>query len=229
MVCAQVRKAAHRSAAAKIYQTMRLLPFLFGLFALTPLARGESAMKTIIFFGDSLTAGYGLDEPTLAFPALVQKQIDAAKLPYRVVNAGLSGETTAGGVRRVDWILRQPVDIFVLELGGNDGLRGLTPSQAEENLQTIIDRVRQKNPKAKIVLAGMMMPPNLGEDYVKRFAAIYPSLAEKNRVDFIPFILEGVGGNPALNQADSIHPNAKGHAIIAEHVWKEIRPLLDPS
>ncbi|HEU5079289.1 MAG TPA: arylesterase [Opitutaceae bacterium] len=208
---------------------MRPLPFLLLLTTLFVSAQAAAPQKTIIFFGDSLTAGYGLEDPSLAFPALIQKRIDAEHLPYRVINAGLSGETTAGGVRRVDWILRQPVDIFVLELGGNDGLRGLTPAQAEANLQTIIDRVRAKNPAVKIVLAGMLMPPNLGEDYIKRFASIYPRLAEKNKVTLIPFILDGVGGNPALNQADSIHPNPRGHAIIAENLWKQLRPLLNGS
>lgn len=198
-------------------------------FIATALAlSGADARKTILFFGDSLTAGYGLEDPSLAFPALIQKRIDAEKLPYRVINAGLSGETTAGGLRRIDWVLRQPVDIFVLELGGNDGLRGLSPRDAQYNLQTLIDKVRAKNPQVKVVLAGMMMPPSLGQDYTRAFAAIYPTLAEKNQLTLVPFLLEGVGGNPALNQPDMIHPNAKGHALVAETVWKILRPMLTP-
>lgn len=216
-----------QSATVPIYQTMRLLRLALVLMVTTLVVRGAAEReKTILFFGDSLTAGHGLEDPALAFPGLIQKRIEAEKLPYRVVNAGLSGETTAGGARRIDWVLRQPIDIFVLELGGNDGLRGLTPEQARGNLQTILDRVRAKNPEVKIVLAGMMMPPSMGQDYARRFAAIYPELAEKNGLIFVPFILEGVGGVPALNQADQIHPNARGHAVIAENLWKTLRPLL---
>jgi acyl-CoA thioesterase-1 len=196
----------------------------FSVFLLS-VARAE-APKTILFFGDSLTAGYGLDDPSRAFPGLIQEKLDAAKLSYRVVNAGLSGETTAGGLRRLEWILRQPVAIFVLELGGNDGLRGLPPEKTQENLQAIIDRVHAKTPTTKIILAGMLMPANLGADYVKAFAAVYPALAQKNALPFIPFILEGVGGHPDLNQADGIHPTAEGHKIVAENVWKILQPAL---
>ncbi len=182
---------------------------------------------TIVFFGDSLTEGYGLDDPASdAYPAQIQKKITAAHLPWRVVNAGLSGETTAGGLRRVDWILRLPADIFVLALGGNDGLRGIEPAVSRRNLQGIIDRVHAKNPATKIILAGMMMPPSMGEEYAREFSAIYPTLAEKNHVTFIPFLLEGVGGRPELNQADGIHPTPEGAAKVAETVWKVLRPML---
>lgn len=208
-----------------------MLPSLF-LFLATALvlqaATGEPR-KTILMFGDSLTAGYGLEDPNQAFPALLQERIDAENLPYKVVNAGLSGETTAGGLRRLDWVLRQPIDLFVLELGGNDGLRGLPPKEAMNNLQQIIDKVKAKNPRVKIILAGMMMPPSLGQDYTRAFAAIYPTLAEKNELALIPFLLEGVGGISSLNQPDLVHPNAKGHAIIAETLWKTLRPLLSPA
>jgi acyl-CoA thioesterase-1 len=188
-----------------------------------------SATRNIVFFGDSLTAGYGLDDPsTESYPALIQKKIDAAGLPWRVVNAGLSGETTSGGARRVEWILRQPVDLFVLALGGNDGLRGIDPGISRTSLQRIIDRVREKNPNAKIVLAGMMMPPTLGADYTRQFAAMYPELAKKNSATLLPFLLDGVGGDASLNQADQIHPNVRGHAVVAETVWKVIKPLLTP-
>jgi len=183
--------------------------------------------RTIVFFGDSLTAGHGLDDPgSEAFPALIQKKIAAAHLAWRIVNAGLSGETTSGGLRRVEWVLRQPVDVFVLALGGNDGLRGIEPAVSSANLQGIIDRVRAKNPAVKIVLAGMQMPPSLGPDYTRDFAAMYPALAEKNRLVFLPFLLEGVGGRAELNQPDGIHPTAEGHALVAENVWKVLRPLL---
>ena len=205
-----------------------LLP-LFVCFAYFVMAlRVQSAeTRTIVFFGDSLTAGYGLADPAAdAYPALVQEKISAAKLEWRVVNAGLSGETTAGGVRRIDWILRQPVDLFVLALGANDGLRGTDPAATRANLQQIIDRLRAKSPKAKLVLAGMQMPPTLGADFSRAFGKIYPELAAKNDATLIPFLLEGVGGRPDLNQADAIHPTAAGAAIVAETVWKTLRPLL---
>lgn len=193
----------------------------------SPLRAAENHLKTVVFFGDSLTAGYGLEDPaTEAYPARIEEKIADAHLPYRVVNAGLSGETTAGGLRRVDWILRQPIDIFVLALGGNDGLRGIEPAVTRTNLQGIIDRVRAKDPAATVIIAGMMIPPSMGQDYAREFAAIYPELAKENHLPFIPFLLDGVGGSEELNQADRIHPTARGHAILAETVWKVLRPLL---
>ena len=184
--------------------------------------------RTILFFGDSLSAGYGLDNAAdEAFPALIQRKITAAGLNYRVVNAGLSGDTTAGGVRRIDWLLQHPVDVLVLELGGNDGLRGLPTEETQKNLQAIIDKTRAKNPAAKIVIAGMKLPPNFGPDYVARFVAVFETLARDNRDSvLLPFILEGVGGDPKLNQRDQIHPTAAGHKIIAELVWRTLEPLL---
>lgn len=191
------------------------------------LSAAEPAPKTILFFGDSLSAGYGLDDPaTEAFPGLIQKKITDAGLRYRVINSGLSGETTAGGLRRIDWVLRTPVDIFVLELGGNDGLRGLSPAVARKNLQGIIDKVRAKNPSARIIIAGMTMPTSMGDAYVREFAAVFPALAKTNNAVLIPFLLEGVGGVPEMNLADGFHPNAAGHQIVAEVVWKTLRPLL---
>lgn len=195
-----------------------------GLSLVAGLVAAEPA-RTIVFFGDSITAGSGLD-PDEAFPALIQKKLDAAGRPWRVVNAGLSGETTAGGLRRLDWILRQPVDIFVIELGGNDGLRGIPPETSRANLQTMIERIRAKHPRVTLVLAGMQMPTNMGPDYTRRFAAMYPELAEKNRTALIPFLLEGVGGVANLNQADGIHPTAAGHQILADTVWRTLQPLL---
>ena len=195
--------------------------------ALAAVSLRAAEPRTVVFFGDSLTAGYGLDDPASeAYPALIHEKITAAKLPWRVVNAGLSGETSAGGLRRVDWILRQPLDMFVLALGANDGLRGIDPAVSSANLQGIIDRVRAKYPTAKIVLIGMQMPPNYGEEYTRLFAAMYPVLAAKEHLTLIPFLLEGIGGRPELNQPDGMHPTAQGHAIAAETVWKVIKPLL---
>jgi acyl-CoA thioesterase-1 len=183
--------------------------------------------RTIVFFGDSLTAGYGLADPaTEAYPALIQEKIDQAGLNWRTVNAGLSGETTAGGLRRVDWVLRQPVDIFVLALGANDGLRGIDPALSRSNLQKIVDRVHGRNPHVKFVLAGMQMPPAMGADFAKDFEKMFPEVAEKNDATLIPFLLKGVAGDVNLNQPDRIHPTAKGHAVIADTVWKVLRPLL---
>ena len=185
----------------------------------------SSQTLTILFFGNSLTAGYGLD-PEQAFPALIQKKIDSLGWHYRVVNAGLSGETSAGGLRRIDWLLRQRVDVLVLELGGNDALRGLPLSATRQNLQGIIDKTRKRYPKVKIVIAGMQMAPNYGREYVSGFRALYPELAEKNGAALIPFLLEGVAGEPELNLPDRMHPNAAGHKIVAQNVWKVLAPLL---
>jgi acyl-CoA thioesterase-1 len=142
------------------------------------------------------------------------------------VNAGLSGETTSGGLRRIEWVLRQPVDVLVLELGGNDGLRGIEPAVSRRNLQGIIEKVRAKNPAAKILLTGMQMPPSFGPEYTHEFAVMYPELAEKNQIALVPFLLEGVGGHPELNQPDGIHPTAEGHVLVARTVWKFLEPLL---
>jgi acyl-CoA thioesterase-1 len=185
----------------------------------------QNPTKTILFFGDSLTAGYGLS-PEDAFPSLVEKQLLKENKKIKVINGGLSGETSAGGLSRIDWTLRQPVDIFVLELGANDGLRGLPLDQTKKNLQAIIDKVIAKNPKAKIVLAGMMVPPNMGKTYSDEFKKIYPSLAEKNKAILIPFLLDGVAGIEKLNQADGIHPNVEGHRIVAKNMIKYFTPIL---
>jgi acyl-CoA thioesterase-1 len=185
----------------------------------------SSAQTTIVFFGNSLTAGYGVD-PTEAYPALIQQKLDSLHMTYKVINAGVSGETTSGGLARIDWILRQPPAIFVLELGGNDGLRGIPLTATKKNLQSIIDHVKKKNPATTIILAGMMIPPNMGKQYAREFQQIYPSLATANQVDLIPFLLQGVGGNPALNQQDGIHPTAEGHKIVAENVWKILQKDL---
>lgn len=186
----------------------------------------QAKTKTIVFFGNSLTAGYGLASTEEAFPAVIQDKIDSLKLTYSVVNAGVSGETTSGGVSRIDWILQQPLDIFVLELGANDGLRGIPVAQTKQNLQTIIDKVRAKYPAAKLVLAGMQVPPNMGQTYARSFAQIFPELAQENNCALVPFLLEGVGGEAALNQEDGIHPTAEGARILAQNVWDVMQPLL---
>ncbi|HEY5369311.1 MAG TPA: arylesterase [Hanamia sp.] len=185
----------------------------------------SSQKKSILFFGNSLTAGYGVD-PSEAYPALIQDKIDSLRLNYKVVNAGVSGETTADGDSRIDWILKQPVDIFVLELGGNDGLRGIPLSVTEKNLQSIIDKVKAKYPDAKIILEGIQIPPNMGADYTTKFKEIYPRLASENKIELLPFLLKGVGGDPKLNQQDGIHPTAEGHKIVAENVWEILKPDL---
>jgi acyl-CoA thioesterase-1 len=188
-------------------------------------AENQEDSKVILFFGNSLTAGMGLD-PEEGFPAVIQERIDSLNLDYEVVNAGLSGETTASGRNRVDWVLNQEVDIFVLELGANDGLRGIPLEETKKNLQNIIDTVREKNPGARIVLAGMQIPPNLGPEYTAGFREIFPELASKNEIRLIPFLLEGVAGNPELNQQDGIHPTAEGQEVVAENVWEVLRPML---
>jgi acyl-CoA thioesterase-1 len=181
--------------------------------------------KTILFFGDSLTAGYGLSTEE-AFPALVEKNLNKKGKPTKVVNAGLSGETSAGGLARIDWVLRQPVDIFILELGANDGLRGLPLDQTRKNLQAIIDKVKTKYPKTKVVVTGMMVPPNLGDEYTREFEAIFPELAKKNKAALIPFLLKDVAGIEKLNLPDGIHPNPEGHKIVAQNVMRVVEPLM---
>ncbi|HSY76148.1 MAG TPA: arylesterase [Bacteroidia bacterium] len=185
-----------------------------------------SNQKTILFFGDSLTAGYGLDDPSDAFPGVIQHKIDSLKLPYKVVNAGVSGETTAGGLGRIDWILKQKIDVFILELGANDGLRGIPVTETSKNLQAIIDKVKAKYPDARLLLLGMQVPPSMGKDYVTSFKDLFPTLAEKNKVSLVPFLLTGVGGNPKLNQPDGIHPTTEGARIVAVNVWQVLKADL---
>lgn len=183
-------------------------------------------LKTILFFGNSLTAGYGLDDPSEAFPALIQKKIDSLNLPYKVINAGLSGETTAGGTNRIDWLLKQKIDVFVLELGANDGLRGIPPAETSRNLQRIVNKVKAKYPDAKQILLGMEVPPNMGGTYASQFRVIFRQIAEKNDMVLVPFMLDGVAGNPQLNLRDGIHPTAKGYEMVANNVWSELKDVL---
>lgn len=182
-------------------------------------------IRTVLVIGDSITAGYGLD-PDEAYPARLQEKIDAAGLPWRVVNAGISGDTTAGGVRRIDWLLRQPVDVFVVALGGNDGLRGVSPDETARNLTTMLERVRAKSATTKLVVAGMQMPPSMGPEYTTRYRAVFPAVASAKDATLIPFLLEGVGGVAELNQGDRIHPNVAGQKRVADNVWAVLEPLL---
>jgi acyl-CoA thioesterase-1 len=186
--------------------------------------RGRDAPR-VLFLGTSLTAGMGL-ELDEAYPALVQRKIDAAGLRFRVVNAGVSGETSAGGLRRIDWLLREPVAVLVLELGANDGLRGLDPQQMRQNLEEIIARTRATNPDVEIVVAGMEAPTNLGRRYTGAFRRVFGELAQEQDATLIPFLLDGVAAVPQLNQADGIHPTAEGQAIVAENVWRVLEPVL---
>jgi len=179
----------------------------------------------VVFLGTSLTAGLGV-EPEQAFPALIQQKIDSAGLEYRVVNAGVSGETSAGARRRIEWLLREPVALLIIETGANDGLRGLPPDSLRANIQAIFDRVRELQPAAKLVLVGMQVPPNYGRDYSRQFQAIYRDLARANDAELVPFLLEGVGGVAVLNQPDGIHPTAEGQRVMAETVWRVLAPVL---
>lgn len=185
-----------------------------------------SEEKTILFFGNSLTAGYGLDTEE-AFPALIQDRLDSLQMNYTAINSGLSGETTSGGLNRLGWVLNQKVDVFVLELGANDGLRGVPLKETRKNLQAIVDLVRKKNANTEILLAGMQIPPNMGEAYTTEFRKIFPELAEANNVSLIPFLLEGVAGNRELNLEDGIHPTAEGHKIVMENVWKVLQSVIE--
>ena len=179
----------------------------------------------IVFLGTSLTAGLGLD-PSQAYPELLQRAIDSTGLPYVTVNAGVSGETSAGARQRIDWLLSQPASVLVIETGANDGLRGLDPDSLEANIQAIVDRARRQSPPPRILLVGMEAPPNLGLRYVRRFRGVYPELAKRNDLPLVPFLLDGVAGVDSLNQADMLHPTAAGQRRIAQTVWKALEPVL---
>lgn len=185
----------------------------------------ELAQKRIVFLGDSLTAGYGVRQDQ-AFPALIAAKIRAANLPFAVVNAGVSGNTSADGLRRIDWLLQQKIDVLVIALGANDGLRGLPVNSLQSNLQAIIDKTKAKNPQVQIAIAGMQMPPNLGAGYTEKFQQVFAEVAQKNQAALVPFLLDEVGGHRDLNQADSIHPTPAGQKIIAETVWRVLEPML---
>jgi acyl-CoA thioesterase-1 len=204
-----------------------LIARYLGIFMISvmSLALDRGSAGVILFLGDSITAGYGLDV-SQAYPDLIQKKIESNRWNFKIVNAGQSGDTTAGGLARLDWLLKNKIDILVLELGANDGLRGFAVPQIKKNLQAIIDRTRVRYPNAKIIIAGMKVPPNFGGEYGRQFEAIFPELAKKNDAALIPFILQGVGGIRELNLADGIHPTAKGQQIVADNVWRVLQPEL---
>ncbi|MFD1166409.1 arylesterase [Sphingobacterium daejeonense] len=182
--------------------------------------------KKILFFGNSLTAGLGLADQSEAFPALIQQKIDSLGLPYTCINAGLSGETSAGGKDRIEWLLKDSIDVFVLELGANDGLRGISPESTFQNLNEIVNKVKAAYPNCKLVLAGMMVPPSMGDQYFKDFSAIFPKLAKEQNMTLVPFLLDKVAGIQNLNQADGVHPTKEGQHILAENVWAHLKAVL---
>jgi len=181
--------------------------------------------KKILFFGDSLTAGYQLNEEE-SFPSLIQEKINSAGLPFEVINAGLSGETTAGGLNRIDWVLNQNIDIFVLELGANDVLRGFDLSSTESNLEGIIEKVIKKDKDIEIILAGMLAPPNMGKEYGEQFKSMFEQIANKYDIDLVPFLLQDVAGIPELNLPDGVHPNAEGQKVVMKNVWAVLKEYL---
>ena len=205
---------------------MRSTMIIWLVFCGAAVAEEADSTRTVLFYGDSLTAGYGIDREQ-AFPALIQARIDSLGWDYEVFNAGLSGETSAGGLRRIDWILRHKVDVFALELGANDGLRGIDLKDTRSNMQGIVDRVKAKYPDVVVVVVGMQMPPNLGPEYTAEFKGLYSSLAEQNGAALIPFLLAGVGDRPELNLPDGNHPTVAGHKVVAENVWAVLGPLLE--
>lgn len=182
-----------------------------------------AALKNVLFFGDSLTAGFGLTDPALAFPGLIEGKLGAG---WRAINAGLAGETTAGALRRLDEVLKMPFEIAVVELGANDGIRGVKPEVTEQNLQQIIDRLRGAQPDARLLLVGMFVPENLGTDYTRSFEAIFPNLAGRNNLPLIPCLLSDVADQPGMVLSDGIHPSEQGHQRIADKLWQALKPLL---
>ena len=193
---------------------------------LDPAQRADLGSR-VVFLGTSLTAGLGLADPASRFTDRIQVLADSAGLPFRMVNAGVSGITSAGGPATISWFLRAPVQVLVLELGANDGLRGLSPDSMKANLQAVIDSTRTHYPEARLLLSGMQAPPNLGQAYASAFSSVFSELARTNGGTLIPFLLEGVAGFPELNQTDGIHPTPEGHRMIAQTVWEHLRPILD--
>jgi acyl-CoA thioesterase I len=230
MINDMIRKIATACAAATLLATLACAPADVPADAGRSVADTMSAEKDsagiILFLGTSLTAGYGIGAE-YAFPALIQQKLDSAGYPLRVVNAGLSGETSAGGLRRIDWSLQQPIDVLVLELGANDGLRGLPVAALRSNLKEIVERTRDRYPHAAIVIAGMEAPPNLGGPYTTEFRNVFTDVAAEYDAALIPFLLDGVGGIPRLNQDDGIHPNIEGHQRVAQNVWRVLQPIIE--
>ncbi len=203
----------------------RIVTVVLVSFLLPMMLYGQETPKRVLFFGDSITAGYGIGEAK-AFPALIQQKIDSLSWNFKAVNGGSSGETSAGGVSRIDWMLRQPISVFVLELGGNDGLRGIDLDATKQNLQKIIDKVEAEYPNASIVITGMQVPPNLGPEYTGKFKKMYPKLAEENNAELVPYFLDDLGGDSTLMQSDGIHPTEAGHKVLAEKTWDVLKPIL---
>ena len=187
-----------------------------------------SARKTLLVLGDSLAAGYGVD-PSESYPAVLQKWLQAMRLPVDVANAGVSGDTTAGGLRRLDWQLRRRIDVLLVALGGNDGLRGIAPASTRSNLLAIVAKARARYPDVAILIAGMQMPPNMGAEYTREFRDVFPAVAREAKATLVPHLLEGVGGKPEFNQPDLIHPTPRGHEIVASNVWQVLEPVLGAS
>lgn len=198
------------------------------LFLAVASIAAESARRTIVVLGDSIAAGNGVDLSE-SFPSVIQDRIREKGWPYEVVNAGVSGDTTAGGVRRMPWLLKRNMQFLVIELGGNDGLRGISPDETRANLEKIIALARERYPEVRIVVCGMQMPQNMGESYNRRFREIFSEVARTQKTALVPFLLEGVGGRAELNQTDRIHPNPAGHRIVASNVWSVLAPLLQPT
>jgi len=202
------------------------LLLLVGTSLLVSAAESTNApARRLVVLGDSLAAGYGLNAGE-SWPDRLQARIRQVQLPFTVVNAGVSGDTTAGGLRRVDWILRQPVEVLLIELGGNDGLRGITPISTRSNLVGIVRKTREKSPGTTIVLAGMQMPPSMGREFSEAFQKLFPEVATAEKLQLIPHLLEGVGGLPEMNQPDLIHPTPTGHDLVASNAWRTLEPLL---
>ena len=189
-------------------------------------APSPAGKRVVLFLGTSLTAGYGLADPDLAYPGLIEKRIEEAGLPYTVVNAGVSGETSAGALRRLDWLLKQKLDVLVVETGANDALRGQPPEATRANIDAVLTRAEAQKPPPRLVILGMKAPPNMGSTYLRGFDPIYPELARKHGAVLVPFLLDGVAGIPALNQADGIHPTPVGQRKMAELVWRALEPML---
>lgn len=223
---AGVRPSRRRYCPAWGWEGLLLwvIPLVIAFSAVSVPGAGERVR--VLFLGDSITAGYGIDKDE-AFPALIQARVDSLGWPVDAVNAGLSGETSSGGLRRIDWLLKRKVDVLVLELGANDGLRGIDPDLTERNLLEIVARTRKAHPDAEVVIAGMQVPTNLGKDYTERFRTMFPKIAEETGSYLIPFLLEGVGGVPELNLPDGKHPTAEGHVILAENVWGVLEGVLE--
>ena len=213
------------ASSTQLTRTKMVGYLALGCILLVMLCAAAPSPRIVMFLGNSITAGYGI-ELSQAFPTLIQERIDAKGWNFKVINAGQSGDTSAGGLSRLDWLLKTKVDVLVLELGGNDGLRGLPAEVTKKNLQAIINRTQERYPNVKVIVAGMKIPPNMGRAYAREFEAIFPSLAKQNNAALIPFILQGVGGERALNLPDGIHPTAKGHEIVAANVWKVLEPVL---